>query len=328
MGKVQEFPGIGEEEELASNEIRIVQGQGVLLNEGLPSADPGKLKIPGGDVPVLLGPNGLDVQGPEIRDGPESEIPSGNPLGQEPGLRESQGDVPHLHPPDDGPLLPFVEEVHVVDRGELPGLIVVHFHVDPFGHGPGHLEAELDVGFQLGEETRVAAFLEAHLAGLKPGPVPTELSPSPEPDRDVGEFGSEQGWSLLSSGVDLLRDPRTDLFPRRREDPPTAHPRTAQGRRKQMRVLHRAQPEQAALRKGPTQKGPRSWNGSAGRAGSWMGKGRDRRWRPKRTVADFRVSEDSSAAASSCSENRLNGPGPLKEEPQANQEYESRREGG
>ena len=151
------------------------------------------MKFPGRDVAILLGPDRLNVQRAQVGDGPESEIPCGNSLGEKSGFREGQGHVAHLHSLNDGSFLPLVIEIHVVCRGEFPGFIVVHVHVDPLRHGTGHLESELDIRLEPGEEPRITALLKAHFTGLEPSPIPSELTSPPETDSQVCELRLKEG---------------------------------------------------------------------------------------------------------------------------------------
>jgi len=149
---------------------------------------------------VLLGPNGLNVQGPEIGYGPEAKVACRDSLSEKAGFGECQGHVPDLHPPENVPLIPLIKKVHVVDGRKLPGFVVIDVDMDSFGDDSRYQEPELNIRLKSREKTRVTAFLEAHLAGLEAGPIPSKFSPPPKPNRDVGKLRLKERRSLLILG--------------------------------------------------------------------------------------------------------------------------------
>jgi hypothetical protein len=159
MREISDLPGIQQEEELACYEIGVVQDQRILLDKGLAAPDPCELELPGRDIAVLLCPHRLEIQGTGLSQSPEPEIPSRNPLGEKARFREPESHVTHLHPLEELSSPSLVIHVHVVGGGELPGLVVVDIHMNPVRNDSPGLEAELDVGAELGEEPRVAADL-------------------------------------------------------------------------------------------------------------------------------------------------------------------------
>ena len=192
VGVARQRSRIHEEEELTPDVVGVVDDEGVLLDESR-SAELRALESerPGGDLSALLRPDGLEPEVPDPGVGPESEVARRNALGQEAGAGEIEGDVPHLEALDQLPRQPLVVHVDVVGGRELPGLVVVHVHVDPLGDVAPHVHPELHVGTELGKEPGVAGVLDGRVTRTEAVPLPTHLHPSPKADSQVGEASEE-----------------------------------------------------------------------------------------------------------------------------------------
>ena len=186
---------VEEEEELALHVVRVVEDEGVRAGEAAARAL--QPEAPGGDLAGLLRPHPLHVHRPRFYRRLEAEVAGGNALAQEAGRRQGEAHVAHLEALEELAGLPPVADVDAIGSGELAGLVVVHIHDHPVGHGAVGDGGELHVGADSGKEREFAGDLDRLVAGAVLGPVAPELARAPEREPQVHVLVAYAGdcWS-------------------------------------------------------------------------------------------------------------------------------------
>jgi hypothetical protein len=162
---------VEQEEELSPHVVRVVEDEGVFLDEAPLVADAGELEDPRVQIAALLRPHGLEVHGAELALRLEAEVPRREPLGQEAGAREPEGHVAHVEASEDVVFCPLVADVDAVRGVELTRLVEVDVDPHALGDRTVELDAEEELGAQLRHERRGAAGLELHVARFEARPV-------------------------------------------------------------------------------------------------------------------------------------------------------------
>ena len=201
---VEEVARVGKEEELAAHVVGVVDHDGVFLDEGAVRARPRQAELPRRQVALLLREHGLEIDRAQLAGGAQTEVAGGDALREEARLGEPEGHVSDLDPLDNLVRQPLIEDVDVVGGRELARLVVVDVHHDPVRDGAAHLDAELKLGHEAGQEAGLASQLDAGVAGPKAGPVASELSPAPNAHVQIGEL--EQAGSGQHGGFRLGRE--------------------------------------------------------------------------------------------------------------------------
>ena len=193
VGEVEEDPRVGQEEELTPHVVGVVYDERVLLYECLSAPGPGETELARRKVSLLLRKHRLELERADLAGAAQPEVACGNPLGEKARLRQPERHVADFETLENLVVEPLVIEVDVVGGGELAVLVVVDVDDHPVGDRAAHLDAELQIGLQLWEDSRVAPELDASVTRPEPRPVASELASPSDTDVEVGELGCESG---------------------------------------------------------------------------------------------------------------------------------------
>ncbi len=197
MGCSLDFVRIQEKEKLPLHVVGVVQNESVAVDDAGIGSDAAQPELPGPAGSLLLSEYGLHLDAAHLRSDQHSEIPHWNAARQESRLRKREGHVADLDPLQQLAFPALVEHLKAVRPRELAGLVVVQIHEQSIGNGSGGLESKLDIGLQLGDQTRLARDEQGCVAGPEQGPVAAELGPGAEADGQVGQRRGQVGRGRL-----------------------------------------------------------------------------------------------------------------------------------